>query len=278
MSLDKKALKILMDHHWAAGAGWRNRTTPEGTSFEYAKQAGYMFGDLVTDHDTLVENVIQVAAQCDKKLLTEAFLASLTTRRLDLRSALASYVVASSFPQHRLDASPTDFSPDTGYVSCKICGGGEIKHRTVVDLNVLSFERFKWGGVRKLDPEYLSFDLAQFAKTEKITPTPEDYAIFREIISIASNAPDDEKPSDLDKRLSGVFKSNSDERRSLIETLGICGILQPTGQMSFFEGFVEIKRRKRTNDHRNDWGYPAMWWRGSDGVNDHALQHYFPDL
>lgn len=277
MSLDKKALKILMDHYWVAGRGWSIKP-PDGASFEHAKRAGYMFDELVTRHDILVDNLIETAARCDKTVVADAFLASLTTRRLDLRSALSSYAVGSCFPRHRLDGSPARVSPYTGAVFCEICGGVEIEHRATVDLNVLNFERFKWGGVRKLDLTYLMLDLTEFEKAEKITPAPEDYAIFQEIISMCSTVPDHERASSLVKRLSGVFKSNSAERRSLIETLGICGILQPANQLTFFDGFVEAKDQKHTGEHHNDWGYPVMWWRGSDGVNDRAVQHYFPGL
>jgi len=277
MSLDTKALKILTDHHWVPGMGW-SKMPPEGAAFEYAKRAGYMFDDLVTRHDTLAENLIELVRRCDITDIADAFLASLTTRRLDLRSALSSYAIASRFPRHWLDDSPTRVSPYTGAVFCEVCGGCDIEQRMEINLNVLNFERFKWGGVRKLDLPYIFFDLAEFEKTEKIAPKPEDYEILQEIISIISKVPDGKRASSLDKRLSGVFKSNSAERRSLIETLGICGILQPANRMTYFDGFVETRHQEYTGEHRKDWGYPVIWWQGSDGVNDRAVRHYFPNL
>ena len=167
---------------------------------------------------------------------------------------------------------------DSGVVFCSLCGAHELRQRLEIDRNVLNFERFKWGGVRKIYTEYVWFDLDQFERAEKLEPTDEDYSIFREILSVCSKVPDNERASSLAKRLSGVFKSNLDERRSVIETLGICGILKPAGRPTFFEGFVAGEQREHTGEHYNDWGYPVIWWRGSDGVNADALRHYFPKL
>jgi hypothetical protein len=48
--------------------------------------------------------------------------------------------------------------------------------------------------------------------------------------------------------------------------------------MTYFDGFVETRHQEYTGEHRKDWGYPVIWWQGSDGVNDRAVRHYFPNL
>ena len=34
--------------------------------------------------------------------------------------------------------------------------------------------------------------------------------------------------------------------------------------------------RDHTGQHLNDWRYPAIWWRGSDGVNGVAVRGLLP--
>jgi hypothetical protein len=62
----------------------------------------------------------------------EAFLASLSSRRLDLRSALGSYAVARFLAEHAYE--------DSGHGRCATCG--QYEETEPEDLNVLSFERF----------------------------------------------------------------------------------------------------------------------------------------
>lgn len=93
-------------------------------------------------HDAVVEDVRRLVGATSLDVVANAFLASLPTRRLDLRSALGSYVVARYLPDH-------SFAPHRGTHSCAICGLPDGERE--IDRNVLSFERFKWGGVRRDD-------------------------------------------------------------------------------------------------------------------------------
>lgn len=60
-----------------------------------AVAAGVMFSEpRMLDHDGWVTAARQAGAAVNPVQVGEAFLASLTTRRLDLRSALSSYAIA----------------------------------------------------------------------------------------------------------------------------------------------------------------------------------------
>ena len=66
--------------------------------------------------------------------VSDAFTASLSTRRLDLRSALGSYVVGDAVPLHR-------FQRWDGESACRVCG----QHRVAMardQITVMSFARF----------------------------------------------------------------------------------------------------------------------------------------
>src|SRR5882672_6199661 len=97
---DKKALRILFKTFWSC-TGWRDKESISPADFEYAKSQGVMFDTVTLDHDELVERAVRTCAHVTRKQVAEAFLAGLTTRRLELRSALASYAVGRHMPLHR---------------------------------------------------------------------------------------------------------------------------------------------------------------------------------
>lgn len=262
--LDKKAHCILFDTYWLNGAWVKNpSTSPE--DFEYAKSAGYMFEAKEFSHSGVLQWLSKSLKSVNIQDVSNAFLASLSTRRLDLRSAIGSFAIARHFPKH-------DFDGDT---HCSICGA--IEKLNVIDLNVLNFERHKWGGVRHLCPEYIGFDLERFAGLDKVTPTKEDLHIMRHIIKLIEQCEATTKPNDLEKRLATILKSNKDERRILIQILTYCGILYPN-KHSFFDKFVNYNDRVLPSVHKIDWTYPVCWWRGTDRINLDALNYHFPEI
>jgi len=106
--------------------------------------------------------------------LTEQFFwdTSLSSRRLELGSALGRSAVLRRFPKRTIPRQRG---------ACPVCG---VYNRGAerVDLNVLNFERFKWGGVRHDQPLYASLDLQLFQELPRIDPTAGDIAVFKEIL------------------------------------------------------------------------------------------------
>ena len=72
------------------------------------------------------------------------------------------------------------------------------------------------------------------------------------------------------------FKSNVEERRLLLETLGYCGVLCSLEHTSPYSHYVRLNNAPRTR-HSSDWNYPADFWKGRDGVNIEALNFWFGD-
>jgi hypothetical protein len=131
------SVRPLLDTFWSP-AGWREpRNWPIEADMAAAVTRGVMFpAPLTLDHDGCVQAARSAAGQISAADVEDAFLASLTSRRLDLRSALPSYVLARALPEHR-------YTPVRGSGQCAVCGlHAQAEAR---DLNVLNFERFKWG-------------------------------------------------------------------------------------------------------------------------------------
>ena len=262
MALDKRARKILMDTFWSP-SGWKREREASSEDFAYAKAHGSMFDPIEISHDEAVDAAINAVARTASEVVAHAFIASLGTRRLELRSALASYAVGRHMQAH---------SNASG--RCAYCG----EYQKTADPNVLNFERLKWGGVRHHSPRYIALDLQALEAEDEITPTDGDYQTLRSIFEVAKSIGQTARLSDLDRALSGMLPSNSSERRALIGILGYAGILIDPSRPDFRCGFVPETKREQTPWHKDDWPYPVQWWTGACGVNEAAIDEWFPDL
>ena len=192
--MDKKALKILFATYWSP-KGWKpdveRCTSPD--DLRYAKQAGAMFDPIRVTHGDIVRRAIEIRSRFDPEVIANAFLASLSTRKLELRSALGSYAVMAHFPPHEHHER---------HKGCPVCGECNAPDRDE-DLNVLNFERFKWGGMRHQNPLYATFDLDRFRTLDPPSPTKADTLIFRSILRAIESVPPDTTAPQLEKA-SGV--------------------------------------------------------------------------
>jgi len=261
--VDPRALKILCDTYWA-GSRWRDEksvsTPPE--DFKYAKKAGVMFDPVRVTHDNIMQRVLAAVSKVKPRAAADAFLASLTSRRLDLRSALGSYAVFKNYTKH---AGPKSRG------QCRTCGayGGAAQEE---DLNVLNFERHKWGGVRHHQPLYASLDLELFRKLPRAKSMESDVNFFKEILKAIVAAPSRTRATTLQKFLAPVFPSNKAERDNLIGILGYCGILASPKHPNYLQGFVPESKSEQRN---NEMAYPVCWWKRADGINQQALDFWF---
>jgi len=225
-----------------------------------------MFPSQKLSHDEAVARARRAVQAISMQKVGDVFLASLTTRRLEWRSALGNYAVAKQLPDHT-------FMGDEKW--CQVCYAYKEQE---ADWNVLNFERYKWGGVRHDHVEYAAFDLEQLSLWEIPTPTVEDLSLFRAILATARSMPPDARIRDLEKAIGKVVKSNQSEREVLLQILGYCGILASSVHPGFNDRFIPWRARDFPPASKLDWSYPACWWRGSNGVNDEALAAFFPQL
>ena len=260
--VDKRALKILLDAFWSP-VGWNPRgASPE--DFAYAKSKGVMFDPVKLDHQRVLNELLVAIKQLERSCLADAFLASLSTRRLDWRSPLGSYAVFQHLPLH---------TPVNSGGRCSICG--LYLRQAEEDLNVLNFERFKWGGVRHDQVGYAVFDLKLFLNKKVPKPTPDDVQIFRSIIAAIAAVPPDVTSAALHAHFAKVIKSNKAERDVIIAILGFCGILGTSEHPGFADSFVAVSQRALPDRRFVDMKYPACWWQGSVGINQTKLNECF---
>lgn len=246
---------------WLSPPKW-----PAHEEFSKAVASGVMFAEPMTgSHDEAVESVARIASAVGAEEVGAAFAASLTSRRLDLRSALGSYAVARHVTAHAYEPAE---------LWCAVCG---LVRDLDDDLNVLSFERFKWGGVRRADLKYAAFDLDQFTRAPQLEPTDSDLAQLRQLLQHLRTAAPEATALQVAGNL-GFIVGNEAERQILLEILAVAGVLDTPEHPSYRTAFIPSRSRVNPGRHNEDREYPMPWWRGSDGLNEEAIAEWFPFL
>lgn len=271
--MDKKAKNILFKTYWGSN-GWLSERETKPEDFVYAKGQGLMFNPVSISHDVCISEILAWVTKISSTKAAQAFVSSLSTRRLDWRSGVASYHLACQMALHRYTpvVSGNGYFPDgtvaTTSYTCAVCRDvvpsltiGDDKY-TDEDLNILNFERIKWGGVRHGQLIYTWFDLQELAHADIPAPTDEDVLILRDILAIIESSQPNDHAGALEKRLASVIKSSKNERRVIIDILAHLGVLKPAS----FERPIHGK---------SDWSEAAACWRGQDKFDCEAVSKQF---
>ena len=240
--MDKKSKKILMYY-----MDDTKRRMLSNEEIAYAKEHRAILEDLSISHEEAIRILTQSLKCISLSDAANSFLYSLSTRDMEYRYILASYVYAVSwlmFDSGRTDKVP--FRLDrTFYNFVKYQGGGI------------------WGRIGKP-----IFYLNEFAHMDKQTPTNIDKNILKEIISISSAMSDQATGIMLCKKIheSKLLPCNKSEIIGILETLAICGILETPEHKGYIHSFTPPLMRD-TGDLRQSLSYPLNWWRGENKVN-----------
>jgi len=267
---DRRALKVLFDTYWcskgwksAGKPGWTPQTPPD--DYDYAIRAGVMFPARTLTHDAMLEKIGLLRSRISPHRVGAAFVESLTSGRLGLRSGLGSYAVALRLPLHRLSSM-------SGDRRCQVCGGYDTEN---TDCNVLNFERHKWGGVRHDKPAYIAFDLERFIAESAETSTDCDREKLDRLLATVESVQVGAKLSELVRALKSVVPGNDAQRRTVVAILGYAGIVQIADRPGFLRSFTRVADREETPWYKDDWPYPIRWWRGGQGIDAEAVRFWF---
>lgn len=265
-----KGLKLLFANYWS-GRIWGD-TLPTEADYEQAKAEGYMFDPVpISTHDETLHRLQGVLEKVSPTEVANAFLYSLSTRQLQYRSALGSYYYALAIPAHAKKEK----------ASCSFCNWLPLNSvvlmgRELEGYNEYNFKRYKYGGVEHTRPEYALFDLEQFLRLPKVSPTEEDRGILRSILHTIEELPPFKKAGayrDLITKKK-LLRSNKSEVSTLLDILGICGVLSGTNAPCYYDRFVDVYGRN-PSEHTNDFAYPVNRWQVSDGVNEDRFRKVF---
>jgi hypothetical protein len=216
-------------------------------------------------HDEWITRARAAAANVTLAEAAAAFVASLGSRNLAPRSALGSLASVRHLVPHELRPWSA---------TCGECG---VAHSSRPEnLDVLNFERHKWGGVRHESPIYASFDLDLFARSERPRETQRDADILNRLLDAARQADREARPADLERAIAPILQSSKDERRTLLGIFAVCDVLASPDHPGLLAQWVPYSERQPPpKPAKNDWMYPMFWWRGSFRVNEAAARDVF---
>lgn len=244
-----------------------------------AKAQGYMFDYPVYEtHADMLKRLRFILEQIDPKDIANAFLFSLSTRRLEYRSALGSYYYAKAIPEHEFMNSHNEIlAADSSH--CYLCGwtawkDSPNKFDERYGYNFENYERYKSGGsvIGNINLNYAIFDLEQFIKLPKVKPVDEDKRIFAKILSCVECLEGSDKAGKLRDviKKTKIFKTNKDEISVLLGELGICGILA-SNDFPAYDVYFANEYERDPLEYKNDFAYPVNRWYARDGINDKRL-------
>jgi hypothetical protein len=278
LAIDRQAERTLVGMFWGAG-GWKpEREAPDAERYVHAREAGYLFEPLMIDHDELIHRTIELGRELTLRDASDSFLASLSTRHLFLRPSLPALVFARVLSGH--DFVTAGARPDGTYDGgsrgcCAVCD--ERAEILQVDLNILNFERLKWGGVRHRHLAFVWFCLDRLQAEGPAEPTRADADLLRSMLDALRVLPPDVSLTQAEAALR-FLKSNTAERLNILEILSMVGVLQDPAHPGFLHEFIPAFNRALPPRRFLDRGYPAEWWRAAHGVNDEAAEVLFPQL
>jgi hypothetical protein len=267
MEYNKRAMTILFDTYWST-KGWKRVPNTPPDDLDYAHEAGMMFPALKFSHNDAVQRVAELRTLIQPLQVGGAFIASLSKNRLAQRSALGSYSVALNMPSHSFTTRPGWNS-----FSCSICGAYEANGEH--DLNVLNFERHKWGGIRHTDPYYIAFDLDRFISEPSDPPSDLDKDLLNQVFEAVTSLQAGARRSDLLGAIKPIVPGNESQRRAIIGILGFAGVIRIPSRSSFLKTYTDFVDRRDTPSAKDDWPYPIRWWRGGDGIDRDAVEFWF---
>lgn len=271
-------LKILLALYKSMGL---DKASVSKDEISFAKEQGYLFDyPKYEKHSDTLNRLHPILAQIAPKDIANAFLFSLSTRKLEYRSALGSYYYAKAIPEHKFMNSHNEILA-TAANHCYLCGWSAWKTEpSESDIrfghNFYNYERYKFGGIGSIHINYALFDLEQFIKLPKVIPTDEDKKIFADILSCIEHLNSKDKVGKLRDTISKakIFKSNKDEISVLLGQLGICGILASKDFPSYDVYFANEYERDPV-EYKNDFAYPVNRWHARDGINVEKLIEVF---
>ncbi|UOD32307.1 hypothetical protein INH39_11925 [Massilia violaceinigra] len=282
--VEQKALKLLSKYSSLSQAIARSehplqpyeqrwidvRGVTSDEQFAYLKQQGLAFDPVDLHHDEAVKRCVAYAQQCQKSHVTDLFLSSFASGRLDYRSGLAPFAMMQTMPDHR-------FTPSSAPHACAICSGWEIcKEVDATDWNV---DRHCAGSLGLLKtPEVIQFYLAQHLQLARQASRAEDFRIVNAVFDTLRSLDAGIKPTDVHRFLRNIagFKATVYQCRLLLEMLGIAGILETGNQKGYLTHYTNPGLAP-SKSHKSDWAYPVDFWTGADGLNQKALAFWFGD-
>jgi hypothetical protein len=240
-------------------------------------------------HDETISELLSIVAKKEtKSLVTNLFISALATGAHRGLTPLAAYYSSIHIPQHTW--TPYEFNPQKLYyppdkIPCSTCGlthSQEIRPTYILD--------DRKSGRCTLEPSYDNLIDLRDLENINICYEKNHIHILNEVLGAIDQADNEEKPSELEKRLSAlkiIPKSNKASRIWALRILAELGIITNpwVDNYSSAKHFYPFSQRNEwdllMHDKalmRADPVWPLSTWNGSCKVNWSLAHEIFPQL
>jgi len=254
-------------------------------------------------HDEAINKLFQNYRCAVKKRYTDFFLSALSGSKWN--SGLYVYAAMKNFPDHEFSEREDNISPVCSAnwtenekqwcrvtTPCQICSSYRENISDSKEYHTYYFV----AGLNADDVYERLYIMEQINRSaEYPIIAGQDFDMFREIMSCLKNAEPGAKIRDVHKQLKksifykflvsrikadrlkqGATQVASDKVQAILETLGVCGILNAEKHKSPFYEYINLAVAPRSS-HNSDWAYPVDFWRGSDGIDWEVFDYWFGD-
>lgn len=230
---------------------------------QYLSSQGINTNVLKCDHNETCQLAISAYQKCTKSQVLNAFFYGLANNNPIYTCVWSAYSIMTHFTPHSHTGENLD---------CVICSvfDGDIEHDFIVceAIRLLGYTR------RNIFQIYYNLEFMPKDVDNKYVLIGEKRLI--EIFDLIKNLKNDITPRLLTTELKNnlSFKIQKPQIEALINTLGLCGILQakdkPSYLQEFFPRIIEVKKT-----HSSDWTYPVDFWISQDGLDITAMEYWF---
>jgi hypothetical protein len=126
-------------------------------------------------------------------------------------------------------------------------------------------------------PEYALLDLKQFKELPKVSYTQDDIDILVNILKLAESMANHNNFTALQKLItkSKTVPASGAEINVILGVLSVCGVFQTPERRGYAECFTACCERGFVG-MSTELFYPLFHWRGRNGINEKALEEFFP--
>ncbi|KIQ16520.1 hypothetical protein RT99_20885 [Flavobacterium sp. MEB061] len=234
--------------------------------------------ELENVHDIWNIKLFEEYEKCDKKIIVDSFLASFSSNKRELRSALPVYAIMQTFPNHKFILRENQILARES--PCGICSTayGYPKELSEKSLEIL-YLCINEGGLigHGLSNYYNYLHVFNSNEIKNAEVKDEDFRIFSEILDIILNTEENDTLKKTVLKNIGKIKGlkiTVEQRQVLLETLGYCSILETDKYKGLLEKYTNLSVAPRKT-HSSDWNYPVDFWLGKDGINKEAFKFWF---
>lgn len=221
-------------------------------------------------HDNALDRLLSYKhSSVNIELATSLFLKGITGEFPRGRQTLTSYLYIKNLKEHAFQ----------GKDICEVCGLPKEKTLDKTDVLNTYYLGHSWNEL----PLHFLIELDEVSTFQKPEIGNKEQKSLYQLLKAIIEAPDDETPSQLEKRLAKMKvlpKTDKYKRYGILQTLAECGIILNTISSNLYDEFATQKMRwdegqKLTTSHRSDIILPFGGWKGNLGINKKRVKEIF---